>query len=262
MPTVRELSALYETFMVSPRPGPGICSTCLTFTESAGATAGRPYPQCYPCATTPPWLDAVAPISYSVAGEQLHHALVSYKRLPGRIAAQIRTELAAVLWRYLEAHEPCIANQLGIGRFSLITTVPSGRHDPGHEHPLSQIVGELCELTRDRYEPVLGPSADSNAGEHEFDAHRFEPASPLSHQPVLLIDDTWTTGASAQSAAAALKRGGASHVALVVIGRHLKRDWRENGARLDHLRHGFDWDTCLHCAQPASLASAPGWRHQ
>src|SRR5947209_6226099 len=144
MPTVRELSALYETFMVSPRPGAGICSTCLTFTESAGATAGRPYPQCYPCATTPPWLDTVAPISYSVAGEQLHHALVSYKRLTGRIARQIRTELAAVLWRYLEAHEPCIARHLGIDRFPRVTTVPSGRRGPDEGHPLREIVNELC----------------------------------------------------------------------------------------------------------------------
>ncbi|MGB6617852.1 MAG: hypothetical protein WBE95_27500, partial [Trebonia sp.] len=38
---------------------------------------------------------------------------------------------------------------------------------------------------------------------------------------VLLVDDTWVSGASAQSAAAALKAGGARRVALVVIGRHV-----------------------------------------
>ncbi len=260
MPTVRELSALYETFMVSPRRGPGVCCTCLTFTEPAGA--GRPYPQCYPCASTQPWLDDVVPISYSVAGEQLHHSLVSYKRLTGRIAERIRTELAAVLWRYLEAHEPCIAKHLGIDGFPRVTTVPSGRREPDGVHPLAQIVGELCGHTKHRYEPMLERSSESCVGEHDFDAHRFEPTQAIPHQPVLLIDDTWTTGASAQSAAAALKRAGASRVAVVVIGRHLKRDWRENGTRLDQLRHRFDWDTCLHCVQPASVASAPGWRHQ
>lgn len=262
MPRVGELSALYETFMVSPRHGPGVCRTCLTFTDPWDGRAGRPYPQCYPCASTQPWLDDAVPISYSVAGEQLHHSLVSYKRLTGRIATQIRTELAAVLWRYLEAHEPCIARHLGIDRFPCVTTVPSGRLGPDDGHPLRQIVGELCGHTKDRFEPLLVRSDESSAGEHDFDARRFEPTRAVPHQPVLLIDDTWTTGASAQSAAAALKRAGASQVAAVVIGRHLKRDWRENGARLDQLRQRFDWDICLHCAQPASLASAPGWRHQ
>src|SRR5579859_5098407 len=121
MPTVLELTALYESFMVSPQPGPGVCSTCLTFTDTSD---GRPFAHCYPCARTQPWLDAVAPISYSIAGEQLGHALVSYKRLTGPPAQRLRTELAAVLWRYLDAHESCLAAHLGLERFELVTTVP------------------------------------------------------------------------------------------------------------------------------------------
>ena len=73
MPTVGELSALYENFMLGPRRGPDVCGTCFNF------TAG--YARCYACAHGQPMLDAVAPISYSVAREQLHHALASYKRL-------------------------------------------------------------------------------------------------------------------------------------------------------------------------------------
>jgi adenine/guanine phosphoribosyltransferase-like PRPP-binding protein len=38
---------------------------------------------------------------------------------------------------------------------------------------------------------------------------------------VLLLDDTWVSGGSAQSAAAALKLAGARTVALVVLGRHV-----------------------------------------
>ena len=66
---------------------------------------------------------------------------------------------------------------------------------------------------------------------------------------MLLIDDTWTTGANAQSAAAALKSAGASKIAALVIGRHLHRDWSENDRRLKALRSPFDWDACaLHPA--------------
>jgi adenine/guanine phosphoribosyltransferase-like PRPP-binding protein len=38
---------------------------------------------------------------------------------------------------------------------------------------------------------------------------------------VLLLDDTWTSGGTAQSAAVALKRAGARSVTVVVVGRHL-----------------------------------------
>jgi hypothetical protein len=270
MPTVRELTALYETFMVSPQRGPGVCRTCLTFTDPARDTgadaaqstgAGHAYAQCYPCANTQPWLDLVAPISYSIAGGQLHHALVSYKRLTGHVAQRLRTELAAVLWRYLDSHERCLATSLGTDGFELVTTVPSGRRDTGESHPLEQIVGELCGHTRGRYIPLLERADHADASEHEFDPQRFKAPRAIAARPVLLIDDTWTTGASAQAAAAALKRAGAGPVAVVVIGRHLKRSWRRNGARLDQLPRGFDWDTCVHC-EPASLASARQWRHR
>jgi hypothetical protein len=72
MPSVRELSALYENVMLGPRRGPDVCATCFNF------TAG--YVRCYACAHGRPVLDAMAPISYSVAREHLHHALASYKR--------------------------------------------------------------------------------------------------------------------------------------------------------------------------------------
>jgi hypothetical protein len=38
---------------------------------------------------------------------------------------------------------------------------------------------------------------------------------------VLLLDDSWVSGASAQSASAALKLAGAGRVAIMVLGRHL-----------------------------------------
>jgi adenine/guanine phosphoribosyltransferase-like PRPP-binding protein len=38
---------------------------------------------------------------------------------------------------------------------------------------------------------------------------------------ILLLDDTWTSGGTAQSAAVALKRASARSVAVVVLGRHV-----------------------------------------
>src|SRR5262249_48550405 len=101
-------------------------------------------------------------------------------------------------------------------------------------------------------------TARRSSGDRQFDPDRFALAPPpepeaftqLSGEAVLLIDDTWTTGASANSAAAALKHAGASTVAIGVIRRHLHREWHENDRRLRDIGHPFDWDHCAVCEKP------------
>jgi len=238
MATVSELSSPYANFMFGPRCGPGVCETCFNFT--------RGYARCYACANSPQWLAAVAPISYSVSTEQLHHALMVYKRLTGEIARRVGVQLAAVLWRHLAAHERCIANAAGVERFELVTTVPSGARERDERQPLRQIVGEVVGPTRERYIRLLRRS-DREVAERSFDEHKFEALGSLDGQAVLLIDDTWTTGASAQSAAAALRNAGSGTIAALVIGRHVNRDWHENDRRLRELRQPFDWGRCALC---------------
>jgi hypothetical protein len=53
------------------------------------------------------------------------------------------------------------------------------------------------------------------------DATRFYTERGRLDGNVLLLEDSWVSGASAQSAAAALKRAGAARVAVIVLGRHL-----------------------------------------
>ncbi len=238
MPSVGELTALYTNFMLGPRAGPDVCATCFNFT--------RGYERCYACTHNEPRLDAVAPISYSVAREQLHHALASYKRLSGDVARRLTVELAAVLWRYIGRHEPCVATAAGVERFELVTTVPSGDQSRDEHHPLRHIVGDLIRPTAGRHERLLTRS-DAPIPPREFSPQKFAPARRLQGQAVLLIDDTWTTGASAQSAAATLKDAGAGPVGAIVIGRHLNREWHENGRRLRGIMRPFDWERCALC---------------
>jgi orotate phosphoribosyltransferase len=62
---------------------------------------------------------------------------------------------------------------------------------------------------------------------------------------VLLVDDTWVSGASAQSAAIALKRAGAGQVAVVVLGRHVNPADPHAGPLARSLRMGhFDPADC------------------
>ena len=243
MPTVTELTAVYGNFMISPRYGPGVCELCFNLTSGFG--------RCYACAHTPQWLEVIAPISYSIGGEQLHHALASYKRLIGTPARRFTLELAAVLWRHLARHEACVAKAaaVGAGRFDVVTTVPSSDPDRDERHPLRTIVGQLVGPTRERYEALLRRSAVSLSA-HVFHTEKYTPIRRLDGTSVLLIDDTWTTGANAQSAACALKSAGASTVAALAIGRHINRQWGENDARLRSTRAPFTWDECPFC-EPA-----------
>jgi predicted amidophosphoribosyltransferase len=245
MPTVRELTDPYGNFMLGPRRGPDVCGVCLNFTNG--------YARCYACAHEEQLLDVVAPISYSVAREQLHHALAAYKRIGGEVARRLSVQLAAVLWRYLAEHEHCIARAAGTPGFELVTTVPSGNLERDEQHPLRSIVGELAGPTRDRHERLLSRSAVA-VGPREFSPEKYTARRQLDGQSVLLIDDTWTTGANAQSAAAALKAAGAGPVAGVVIGRHLNREWHENDRRIRGLSTPFDWRRCVLCADQVQRA--------
>jgi hypothetical protein len=234
--SVGELTALYSNFMLGPRPGPGVCEVCSDLTGGAQ--------RCYRCADSAQDLAAVSPISYSVAGEQLHHVLAAYKRQPPSLARRFRIELAAVVWRYLEGHERCLAQAAGAPGFDLITTVPSGR-GPSLNHPLEQIVGELVSPTRTRHRQLLKCSGEP-VEPRVFSPHKFRPLVDLDGCSVLLIDDTWTTGASMRSAAAALCAAGAGTVAGLVIGRHLHRGYGGNDRRLRELPTPFDWSRCVH----------------
>jgi predicted amidophosphoribosyltransferase len=235
MPTVAQLTDLYTNLLLNPRHGPGVCEVCFTF------TAG--YARCHPCQHAARRLDAVAPISYSVAHDQLHRALAGYKRLGGAVARRLQVELAAVVWRFVAAHERCVARAAGVPAFEVVTTVPSSDRVRDARHPLRRIAGELALPTRARYEPLLVRS-DAAVGERAFAPDKYAVARPLAGAGVLLIDDTWTTGANAQSAAAALRTAGAGAIAAVVIGRHVKRDWQDNERRLRELPRPFDWSTC------------------
>jgi predicted amidophosphoribosyltransferase len=249
MPTVAELTEPYGNFMLGPVRGPRVCDVCLTFIDG--------YPRCYTCARTPQALDVLAPISYSVAAGQLHHVLAAYKRQDGRVGRRLSTQLAAVLWRFLSCHEHCLAQAAGVPSFDLVATVPSGVGERDRSHPLHRIVSEMVGPTRDRHRRLLGRSTVSVAP-HEFDRRRYEATGRVPGAAVLVIDDTWTTGASVQSAATVLKEAGAQTVAAVVIGRHLNRKWGENERRLRALTRPFDWTRCAYCdADPRAPERLP-----
>lgn len=247
MATVTDLTDRVAPFLLPPRSGRDVCHDCFNFT--------RGYRRCFACASGEQHLAAVVPISYSVGDGHLHRTLADYKRRDGLIAERATRELASVLSRFLQRHEGCVAAAAGVARFELVATVPSGDRERDERHPLRRIVGELVGPTHGRYERVLRRT-DHLAAPRRFDGQRYESCRRLDGARVLLIDDTWTTGASAQSAAAALHAAGAQTVAAVVVGRYLNPRWHENSRRVAELDGCFDWDRCVICAVSGEVRAA------
>jgi trimethylamine:corrinoid methyltransferase-like protein len=190
----------------------------------------------------------MVPISYSVGGEWLHRLIASYKRDADPSVPDARTVLTELCAEFVARHEHCLATAARVSEFQLVTTVPSADPLRDLHHPLRRIAGELIDSTRDRYERLLVRSA-TPAIPRVFDAARYRATRGLEGEAVLLIDDMWTSGASAESAAAALRAAGAETVAVLVLARHLNRGWDQNDSRLRRLaRSGFDVDHCALCA--------------
>jgi len=160
------------------------------------------------------------------------------------IRDRFQLQISATLWRFLRAHEACVAVAAGVDRFDVVTVVPSGTAARDDDRPrLRGIVGEIVRPTAGRFDRLLTPT-DSAVPAHEYDENRFRARRRLDRETVLLIDDTWTTGASVQAAAHALKATGAERVGVVVIGRHVNREYADNADRLKALPRPFDWTTC------------------
>jgi hypothetical protein len=178
------------------------------------------YVRCFQCelhAQSAPGLLAatVAPVAYAVKGSPLARDLWLYKAgRPESGAAGSR--LLLLLLAFLHDHGARVWRLAGMARPSHACVVPSGRGRPG-PHPLRALAAPYLALPWVSMHPR--PGADPWA--RSLDAGRFRAGPEAAGAEVLLLDDTWASGASAQSAAVALKLAGARAVAVVVIGRHV-----------------------------------------
>jgi hypothetical protein len=182
--------------------------------------AGRGFARCFQCrlhAESAPGLlaDVVAPVACVPKGSRLATDLWVYKSArPG--AREAGGTLLAVLLVFLREQGPQVWQRAGMPAPGCACVVPSGRGRPG-PHPLEALVRGRLALP---WVPLLARRGADTWG-RELDPGRFCARRSLTGQAVLLLDDTWTSGGAAQSAAVALKRAGARSVAVVVVGRHL-----------------------------------------
>jgi hypothetical protein len=162
--------------------------------------------------------DAVAPIGYAVRGEPLADDLRRYKseRAAAAEVAAAAARLREMLGAFLADRGGSLWAGAGMsGGPSAVAVVPSGQGRPG-AHPLVGLVRSCVAL----------PMVRLSIAPREIHTRGVNPGwvrvdDPVGGADILVVDDTWVSGGSAQSTAAALKLAGARRVAVVVLGRHV-----------------------------------------
>lgn len=163
--------------------------------------------------------ERVVPIALYRTGDNLWHALRRYKdgRDPA-VRRRLRRGLARLLSLFLRRHLACVAP--GASAHWCITVVPSTRRRR-QRHPLERLVRRHRWLRR-RYVRTLRPARPP--GHNAASDTAFRVIRDVNGLEIVLVDDTFTTGASVQSAVSALRLAGAKVIGVVVIGRVVNPD--------------------------------------
>lgn len=185
----------------------------------------------------------VVPVSLYVGLSQLHTVLRKYKDSPiDAIRNRCQAQVAALITRFLRDHSACI-EEAGGSSWDLVTTIPSsqGRLGP---HPLEEAIA-MSPALRSTFNRTLEPGqtqlrhlAASDGGFHVI--------ADVNGRSILIIDDTFTSGARCQSAASALQLAGAHVVAVVPVGRFIRPEFSDEASALwnDAYALPFRFDSC------------------
>jgi hypothetical protein len=172
----------------------------------------------------------------------LHATLRRYK--DGEIDGERRQYAALVvslLARFLFDHGDCLRT-CRAGGWDVITTVPSTDR-PG-PHPLRDGMALVPWLEAQHRETLVrGPGS---MGHNVASDDGFVALPDVMGSRVLVVDDTYTTGARAQSAASALQLAGARVTAIVPIGRVIDPTCSERSRVYwtSRCREPFDFGRC------------------
>lgn len=183
--------------------------------------------------------DVVAPIRYAVRGGPLATDLRRYKSERGNAAeaALAAERLRELLAGFLARHGAQVWRAAGMRAApSAVAVVPTGQGRAGR-HPLEGLVRGCFDMPMLRESLDLPPQQESlglpfvGLSVRPGEIHRrgvnprwIRVDTRVDGGDILVVDDTWVSGGSAQSAAAALKLSGARSVAIVVLGRHVNPD--------------------------------------
>lgn len=216
--------------------GAGALRNTLKIERVTCAICTRPvdgYPLCYRCnehrqaasAAGERLANLVAPLFYAVREGQSGHMMRNYKAVPP--VPVLGRRLRNLLHLAFTTHLPCISRSVGLEPAAW-SVVPS-THAPRAAHPFRQVAVDVLE----RFDPLRqievtlepGPNFAPTPRRYVSGMWKVADSGPTEGRHVLLLDDTWTTGGNAQSAAATLRNAGARAVTIMPMGRWLDPEY-------------------------------------
>ncbi len=185
--------------------------------------------------------DVVAPLTYAIAGTPSASLVRDYKNHPARSVREHHGAIINALVRLgITRHERCIGCAAGMP-VSCRLVIPSLTSRPGR-HPFAALLQAIGLVGDD---VALVPAPDARCDRAINDKFVLAPAAHLNGHHALVLDDVWTTGSNAQSAALAVRRAGAAAVSVMVVGRWLSPDQRPAADFIaTRLHRDYDPDIC------------------
>jgi hypothetical protein len=199
--------------------------------------------------------DVVAPLVYAIAGTESGALLRDYKNHSSRTVRERRSnEVGCLVQSALSRHQVCLEAAVGMS-ITAWTTIPSLTCRPG-VHPFAAIAKEVGGVADDVLTSAPTTTCHRVVSPEKFVATR---ADAVAGRHVLVLDDIWTTGSNAQSAALALRRAGAAAVSVMVVGRWLNPSYPPTKAFLErYLDSAFDPHLCPLSGRPCAADIGSG----
>lgn len=202
------------------------------------------YPRCFSCNALFNEQDAdwrlrnmVVPMTSALSPSPWYTWLKTYK-LFNRERSR---EIACPAHHFLETHGRNIARHLG-GVPSIITIVPSKQPGIGFDaQPLRRTLASSSAINAKLRETLRFVSG-STISRREYNPSAFTPVGgQLEGKRVVLIEDTWVTGATSLSAAGSILAAGAERVILMPIARMVEKSrWPDDHPYRVEMSRPFD----------------------
>jgi len=206
--------------MPTPLVGPGVCATCRGPARAGSAICWCCRKVCGGLGIVPESLPPIVPIGLYRPGDPWNVVLRRYKDAP---VAAARRYFTGVLERQVERffllHGRCLEGETG--GFDAFCVVPSSREGRivRAPHPLEPVLERISPM-RSLCVVRLGAGGDRTGhlkpSNTAFVAERNQNGTCGR---VLVVDDTWVTGARALSAVAAFSSVGTAVAGVLVLGR-------------------------------------------